>query len=76
MINPAAILTIKKQWHEFSGRHPKFVAFLHTIKSKGLAENTVIDLKVTLPNGEVYQSNLKLTAEDVEAIKNFVGSQS
>ena len=48
--------------------------FLSAMKAKGLNENTIIDMKITLPNGEVYQSNIKLSAEDVEAIRNLAGS--
>lgn len=72
MINPAALLSAKKKFEEFSGRHPKFVAFLSAMKSSGgISEGTVIDVKVTLPSGEAYQSNLKLTAEDIEMIKSL-----
>ncbi len=73
MVNPAALLTLKKKWGEFSERHPKFVSFVGTMRGKAIQEATVIDIKVTLPNGEVYQSNLKLTREDVEMIKDLAG---
>ena len=71
MMNPAALLTLKKKWEEFSSRHPKFVSFLGCLKGKGMTEGSIIDITVTLPNGEKYQSNLKFTAEDIEAIKNL-----
>ena len=74
MVNPAALLSFKKKWDEFSGRHPKFVAFLGALKNQGMAEGSVIDMKVTMPNGEVFQSNIKLTAEDIELIKGLAGS--
>lgn len=71
-MNPAMLLSFKKKWDEFSVRHPKFVAFLGTLKNKGLDEGSIIDVAITLPNGEKYQSNIKLTAEDVEMIKGLV----
>lgn len=71
MVNPAALLTIKKKWEEFSSRHPRFVAFASTLQQSGVPEGSVIDISVTLPGGEKYQSNLKLTAEDIEMIKSL-----
>ena len=73
MVNPAALLTFKKKWEEFSGRHPKFVSFLGVLKGRGVDTGSIIDIKVTLPNGEMFQSNLKLTEEDVETIKSLAG---
>ena len=73
MLNPAALLTFKKKWDEFSARHPKFVAFLSALKSQGVAEGSIIDVKVTMPNGETFQSNIKLTAEDVELVRSLAG---
>ncbi len=73
MVNPAALLTMKKKWEEFSARHPKFVSFISVLKTHGVAIGSVIDIKVTLPNGETFQSNLKLTEEDVEMIRSLAG---
>lgn len=73
MVNPAALLTFKKKWEEFSMRHPKFVAFLGALKNQGMAEGSIIDIKVTMPNGESFQSNIKLTAEDVEFVRSMAG---
>ncbi len=73
MMNPAALLTIKKKWDEFSGRHPRFIAFMSALRSRGVETGSVIDIKVTMPNGETFQSNLKLTDEDVEFVKGLAG---
>jgi len=73
MVNPAALLTFKKKWDEFSSRHPKFVSFLGVLKNQGIAEGSVIDMKVTMPDGEVFQSNIKLTPEDIELIRGLAG---
>lgn len=73
MVNPAALLTFKKKWDEFSGRHPKFVSFLGALKNQGITEGSIIDMKVTMPNGEVFQSNIKLTHEDIELIRGLAG---
>lgn len=75
MFNPAALLQFKKQWEDFSVRHPRFVQFLYTLINSNVGEGAIIDVKVTLPSGEVVQSNMKVTAEDVELIRN-IGSMA
>ena len=72
MVNPAMLLTLKKKWEEFSTRHPKFVSFIQTLKGRGVTEGSIIDITVTLPDGEKFQSNLKLSAEDIEMIRNLM----
>lgn len=73
MVNPTALLTFKKKWEEFSGRHPRFVSFIGTLQGTGVPVGSIIDISVTLPSGEKYQSNLKLTEEDVEMIRSLGG---
>ena len=36
----------------------------------GVGEGSVIDIKITLPDGRELESNLKVSAEDVEFLKN------
>lgn len=71
-MNPAMILTLKKKWEEFSERHPKFAAFLHQLAGSGVGEGSVIDITVTLPDGRKMQSNMRLSAEDVELIQGLM----
>ena len=37
----------------------------------GVGEGSVIDITVTLPDGRTLQSNMRVTAEDVELIKDL-----
>lgn len=71
MINPAKLLTMKKDWEAFSQRHPKFVQFFMTLMQNGVGVGSVIDVTVTLPDGKSYQSNMRLTQEDVDFVKNI-----
>ncbi len=70
MFNPAKILQFRKDWGEFEKRHPKFVLFIGAIMKNGIGEGSVIDIKITLPDGRELESNLKVSAEDVEFLKN------
>lgn len=71
MINPAALLQFRKSWGAFEQRHPKFVMFIKAVFQNGVGEGSVIDIKVTLPDGRELESNMKITAEDVEFIKDI-----
>ncbi|MCQ2518350.1 MAG: hypothetical protein MJ119_06250 [Lachnospiraceae bacterium] len=71
MVNPAQLLQFKKKWDEFSGRHPKFVQFIQACAAGGIGTDSIIAVTVTLPDGNVIQSNMKVTEEDVEMLKSF-----
>ena len=71
MINPASLLSFRKDWGEFEKRHPKFVLFLKAAFQSGIGEGSVIDISVTLPDGRKLESNMKISAEDVEFLKKM-----
>ena len=70
MFNPAKLLQFRQDWGAFEQRHPKFVLFLGAIMKTGLPEGTVLEIKVTMPDGQNLESNLKVMPEDVEFLKN------
>ncbi|MBO6214802.1 MAG: hypothetical protein J6N76_04610, partial [Lachnospiraceae bacterium] len=53
----------------FNSDHPKIGRFLGTIRDNAVTPGTVIEVKVTTPAGTVYESNMKLTDNDVETIR-------
>lgn len=67
-INPMQLLKIKGLWDQFTGRHPKFPAFLKAMSQGAITEGSVIEITVTTAEGKVISSNLKVTAEDMEMI--------
>ena len=69
MFNPVKLLKFREGWGAFEQRHPKFVLFLGAIMKSGVGEGSVIEIKVTYPDGRELESNLKVTAEDVEFLK-------
>ncbi len=76
-INPMQLLKIKGLWDRFTGRHPKFPAFLKAMSQGAITEGSVLEITVTTVDGKVISSNLKVTAEDMEMIeelKNGLGS--
>lgn len=74
-MNLGTLMQLKEEMMAFQTRHPKFPLFLKAVHGKALTEGTIIDIKVTAPDGQELTSNLKLTAEDLELIK-CLSSQS
>ena len=62
------LLSFKKKWEEFTARHPKFAAFITDVAGKGIDEGSVIDITITMSDGKVYQSNMRVSEEDLELI--------
>ncbi len=68
-VNPKAMLQLRERLNIFNAQHPKFGLFLQSIGSRGIEEGTVVELKVTRPDGEEAVTNIRLTADDVETIR-------
>ena len=74
--NPAALLQMMNLWNRFERNHPKFPKFLKAVAQKGIKEGSIIEIKVTTAEGENFDSNLKVSAEDMELdsqMKNLFG---
>lgn len=65
-LNPMALMKLKPLWERFSGTHPKFSKFWKAVYKTSLAEGTVIEFKVTAPDGKELASNIKLTKDDLD----------
>lgn len=70
-INPMKLLQMKNIWDGFTSRHPKFPQFMSAVQQHGISEGTIIEVQLTHPDGKVFTTNLKLTAEDMEAFRNL-----
>ena len=70
-LNPMKLLQIKNAWDRFTAGHPKFPLFLKAIQKQGITEGTILELKVTAPDGRELYSNLELTPEDMELFREL-----
>ncbi|MCR5092973.1 MAG: hypothetical protein K6B72_03270 [Lachnospiraceae bacterium] len=68
-MNPMLLLQLQQNLEQFKQNHPKFFPFLGAVRDNALQEGTVIEMKVTTPEGKNYTSNIKLKAEDVETVR-------
>lgn len=71
MVNPASIMKLMNAKNKFSANHPKFVAFLSMIFSKGITEGTIIEITVTRPGEQPVTSNMKVLESDLELMEEL-----
>lgn len=63
----------KSAWETFTRNHPKFPMFLNAVKRDGIKEGTVIAISVIDPDGTKKETNVKVTASDLELLNMFGG---
>lgn len=58
-------------WMKFSKNHPKFPQFIKSVQTSGIQLDSVIDIKITYPDGKVVDANLKITNDDLNMIEEL-----
>lgn len=69
--NPMKLMQMQNTWKAFVSRHPKLPMFFRAVGSQALLEGTVLEIKVTKPDGTNMVTNLKLSNEDLDAIRQI-----
>ena len=75
-MNPMDILQLKSSLNTLKENHPKFLQFLRVVSAKGIKEGTIIEVSVQTPEGEKYNSNLRVTKSDLELIQKIKSMQN
>ena len=70
-MNPMALMKIMNAKNQFDANHPKFGAFLKAAFAGGIQEGTIIEMKVTKPDGETMTTNLKVKQSDLELLQQL-----
>ncbi len=70
-LNPMAILGLKNDFDRFQNNHPKFIQFVKALTRTGIQEGTVMECKVVTADGQEFQTNIKLTSDDLELIEKL-----
>ena len=73
-LNPMMLMQLQQRIQTFQQDHPKFVPFMTAVKNNALEEGTVFAMKVTTPEGKTIESNIRLTANDIETIRMMMDS--
>ena len=68
-MNPMMLMQLQQRLQTFQADHPKVGPFFMAVKDNALEEGAVFAVKVTTPDGKTLESNIKLTANDIETVK-------
>ena len=68
-MNPMDMMQIGSKIQTFNAQHPKFGAFIREAGPDAMREGSVLEMKVTSPEGKEYITNIKLTKEDIELME-------
>lgn len=71
MLNFSQLMGLKGKIDVLKANHPKFVGFVNAVNSRAIKEGTVMEIKVTTPEGEVIETAIKLQASDLEALNDI-----
>ena len=66
MFDFSSVMMIKSAWDTFSRNHPKFMPFMQAVGREAIGDGTIIEIKVTSPEGEEFNTNMKLTQSDLD----------
>lgn len=75
-MNPMMLMKLKGMLEGFQQRHPRVQPFLRDAAGR-IQEGTVIEMTVTGPDGHSITSNIRVSAEDMELLrqaKEFSGN--
>ncbi len=73
MFDFSMIMKFKNAWDTFTKNHPKFMPFMQAIATDGVKEGTIIEIKVTSPEGKEYNTNMRITQSDLELFEQLKG---
>jgi hypothetical protein len=64
-------MKVKEAWDTFSRNHPKFMPFVHAVGREAITDGTIIEIKVTSPQGKEYNTNMKITQSDLDLFEQI-----
>ncbi|HAU99892.1 MAG TPA: hypothetical protein DCW47_01705 [Lachnospiraceae bacterium] len=70
-MNIPDLMKLKNAWDTFTNDHPKFPMFLNAVMASGIKEGTIVAVSVTQPDGKVIDTNIKVTAADLELFETL-----
>ena len=72
-MNFGGLFQLKNSWAAFTRNHPKFPKFLQAAGA-AITPDTIIEIKVTTPDGKKIETILKVRQSDIELVKNLANS--
>ncbi len=71
--NPINLFRLKEKYPLFRKEHPDMKAFGRRLNQKALVPGTSFTIRAVTPAGEVIEKEIRLTKNDVEIVRLFVG---
>ncbi len=68
-INPMTIMALQQNFNTFKEEHPRVLPFFGAVKDSSMELGTIIDMKVTTPDGTEKQCNIKITQNDIDTFQ-------
>ena len=66
-MNPKKMMQAKQSWENFKASHPRLIPFINAAGAQ-VREGSIVAMSVTDPDGRVIETNLRVTAQDMELI--------
>ncbi|MDR1550546.1 MAG: hypothetical protein LBT06_18430 [Hungatella sp.] len=73
-MNLMNLMQLKESWAVFKDNHPKFPLFLKAALKGPLKEGSVVEIRITSPEGKDLTTNLKIKASDMELLERWKDS--
>lgn len=61
-------MELRRMLQRFQQDHPKFLSFLAAVRGKGIRTGSLLEIKITDPDGSEFISNIRLNEADMEDI--------
>ena len=68
-VSPKKLMQLKERLEIFNRDHPRVQPFLSAVSGGAVQEGSVMELKVTTPEGKQYVTNIRLNANDIELLR-------
>ena len=67
----SAVFKMQQYWNRFTNNHPKFPMFLNAVRNRGVEEGAICELAITYPDGTKMETNVKISADDIEIFREL-----
>ena len=66
-VNPMEFMKLKERMDIFMNQHPRVMPFFQALSGR-ITEGSVIEMKVTQPDGTDLVCNIRVTADDLKTV--------
>ncbi len=70
-MNPALIMKLMNARKQFEERHPRVLSFMEHELMTEIPDGTILEVSVTKPGRNKVTTNMRVTAEDLQLLKDL-----